>query len=62
MVSKKIERYRTCSKCKREFVLSNTRICPRSKTGSVICGYCCRKYCKYSEENRCLGRGNDNKD
>lgn len=54
VVKEKTPNFRTCSKCKREFVFANTRICPQSKTNSVICGYCCRKNCEYSEGNKCL--------
>ena len=38
--------YKTCAKCKRKFDPLEVRTCTYSKTGAIICFWCCKK-CPY---------------
>lgn len=35
--------YKTCAKCKRDFDPLAIRTCTYSKTGAIICFWCCKK-------------------
>ena len=52
-----LNQYRVCNKCKKEFFVGNTRICPHpkinEKIGTIICGWCCKK-CKHEQDGKCI--------